>query len=220
MATTIQDVLRVDFALTGVLLLGNLDEIEAFKTQVNADIVVTDKGPLNLGKRIVLGRERVSLDSDITPTLQTLISREYPSTDDLGRFAQTIAYATNGSNLTDQQFQGYVCRIELIYIQDSGLPAVEYLANRVFAPGLQSDTGWVLRGGACRMTFEDGDDEWAILIEPRFGNENTDTVYLSVARRRDGVQLPSQDDIEMSLNDVWFQAHSFLDRLDEVSNSA
>ena len=113
-----------------------------------------------------------------------------------------------------------MCRVDLIYDQDSGLPAATYLANRLFAPFLQSHAGWDLREGSCRMIFKEGENQWAIFVEPRFGSEETNTVYLSVARRRDGELIPDQRQIEKTLQEVWIQAQDFLNRLDEESSSA
>ena len=70
MATTILDVLKVDFALGGVMLLGNPEEIEAFRSVVDADAVVTDKGTFSLGKQITLGGERIVLETEIFPSIR------------------------------------------------------------------------------------------------------------------------------------------------------
>lgn len=70
------------------------------------------------------------------------------------------------------------------------------------------------------MIFKEGENQWAIFVEPRFGSEETNTVYLSVARRRDGELIPDQRQIEKTLQEVWIQAQDFLNRLDEESSSA
>ncbi len=215
MATTIIDVLKVDFALGGVMLLGNPEEIEAFRSVVDADAVVTDKGTPSLGKRITLGRERIVLETEIFPSIGTTIGREYPVRDDLSRLAEVVRHAIAQTNLSDQQLQGSVCRIDVIYEQDSGLPAAGYLAKRIFLPGLQTHAGWALKGGFCRIVFVEGEKQWGISIEPRFGNEETTTVFLSVSRYMNEQQLPAENGIEDSLQEVWGQAHDFLNRLDE-----
>ena len=220
MGTKILDVLKVDLAFAGIMLLRDVSEIEAFRRSIDADAVVTDKGTFSLGKRIVLGRERILLESDISPSIQTIIGREYPTIDGLGRLAEVARCAIVETNLSDQQLQGYICRIDLIYDQDSGLPAATYLANRLFAPDLQSYEGWDLREGSCRMIFAEGENQWAIFVEPRFGNEETNTVYLSVARRMDEQSIPEQSQIEETLREVWIKAQDFLNRLDEEIGSA
>ncbi len=220
MATRIVDVLKVDLAFAGIMLLRDFDEVESFRRSIDADAVVNDKGPLSFSKRILLGRERIILESDITPSFQTTLSREYPTFDGLGRLAEVARCAIVETNLSDQQLQGYICRIDLIYDQDSGLPAATYLANRLFAPNLQCYEGWDLREGSCRMIFAEGENQWAIFVEPRFGNEETNTVYLSVARRMDEQSIPEQSQIEETLREVWIKSQDFINRLDEEIGSA
>ena len=214
MAATNLDILKVEFALGGVMLLGNVEEIEAFRSVINADLVVTDKGPFNLGKRFSLGRERIVLDTDVSPSIQTIISREYPAIEDLGRLAEVTRHAITLTNLVDQQPHSSVYRIDLIYDQDSELPAVKYLADRVFAPDFQHYGGWELRGGFCRLVFADGEKQWGITVEPRFANEETTTVFLSLAQFSDENQLPSEEEIKGTLQEVWEQAQDFLRELD------
>ncbi len=220
MATSIQDVLKIDLALGGVMLLGIPEEIEAFRGVVGSDVVVTDRGAFNLGKRIALGRERILIETDITPLVQTLTGIEYPERDNLSRFAEVVRHAIENTNLSEQHLQGCVCRVDLIYDQDSGLPATEYLANKMIVSSLQAHAGWVLKGGSCRVTFAEEEKQWVITVEPRFGSEETNTVFLSVARYRSEQHLPEMGDIEEILQEVWDQAHSFLKRLDEESNHA
>ena len=215
MATTILDVLKVDLALGGVMLLSNAEEIEAFRGLVDADAVVTDKGPLNLGKRIALGRERIVLETDFSTSIQTIVSKEYPAREDLGRLAEVTTHAIAQTNLLDQQPQNSVYKVDLIYDQDSGLPAAKYLANQMFATEIHRHAGWELRGGFCRIVFADGEKQWGISIEPRFANEVTNTVFLSVARFSNELQLPDEGEIGESLQEVWCKAHDFLNQLDE-----
>lgn len=197
------------------MLLGNAEEIEAFRNVVNADVISTDKGTLNLGKRIMLGRERITLDTDISPSIQTTISREYPSREDLGRLAEVASHATSETKLFDQEPLSSVYKIDLIYDQDSGTPAARYLANRVFASGLQHHAGWELKGGFCRIVFADAESQWGISLEPRFGNEETTTVFFSIARYSNLQRLPTEGEIEDSFQKVWDHAHDLLNRLDE-----
>ena len=214
MATTILDVLKVDLVLGGVMLLGNAEEIDAFRNVVDADVVVTDKGPFNLGKRFLLGRERIVLDTDVSPSIQSIISKEYPEREGLDRLAEVAVHAIAHTSLLDQQPHSSVYRIDLIYNQDSELPAVKYLADRIFDADLKRYRGWELRGGFCRLVFVDGEKQWGITVEPRFANEETTTVFLSVAQFRDENQLPGSGEINETLQEVWEQAHEFLNRLD------
>ena len=219
MSTTILDILKLDLALAGTMLLRDPAEIEEFRRSVNADAVVTDRGPLNLGKRVLIGKERILLESDISPSIQTIISREYPTAGDLDRLAEVVNCAIEATDLREQQLQGYVCKVDLIYDQDSGMPAATYLANRLFAPDLQSHSGWHLKEGSCRMLFSQGETQWAIFVEPRFGSEETSTVYLSVGQRRDGNRFPDERQIAKILREVWNEALSFMNRLDGESGS-
>lgn len=214
MATTVLDVLKVDLVLGGVMLLGNAEEIEAFRGVIDADLVVTDKGPFNLGKRFSLGRERIILDTDVSPSIQTIISREYPKREDLDRLAEVTRHAIVHTNLLDQQPHSSMFRVDLIYDQDSGFPAVRYLADRIFAAGLQDYKGWDLRGGFCRLVYSVGDVQWGISAEPRLANEETSTVFLSFAQFKDENQLPSEEEIKATLQEVWEQAQEFLKGLD------
>lgn len=215
MVTTILDVLKVELVLDGVMLLLNPEEIEAFRSVVDADVVVTDKGAFNLGKRFTFGRERIVLDTDMSSSVQTTLSREYPVETDLGRLTEVAGHAITQSNLLDQQPQGSVYRIDLIYDQDSGLPAAKYLANKLFTAEVHSHAGWELQGGFSRIVFADGDRQWGVSVEPRFGSDVTNTVYLSLARFSKELRLPNEGEIGVVLEEVWCRAHDFPNQLDE-----
>ncbi len=215
MATTILDVLKVELVLGGVMLLLNPDEIEAFRSVVDADVVVTDKGAFNLGKRLTFGKERIVLDTDMSPSVQTIISREYPVEEDLNRLAEVTRHAIAQTNLLDQQPQSSVYRIDLIYDQDSGLPAAKYLANQLYSAELYRHEGWGVEGGFSRIVFTEGENKWGVSIEPRFSSDVTNTVYLSFARFSKVTQLPDDGEIRGSLGEVWCKAHDFLIQLDQ-----
>ena len=222
MAVEVQDVLKANIVLLGVeLLTSGPEELDAFRDAVDTEVGIAPNlvlgGPLpniEASGTLTLNRDRIVVE--ISPSRST-IAREYPSFEDLGRLAEVAGYAIAETDLGDRRPRAFGYNIELVYDQDSGLPAVRYLADRLFAAEISSNEGWQLIGGAGRLVFEDENGKPRnITIEPRFDDRAPTKISMILNVHENEQRLPAEDEIKNSLEETWRQAHEFVNRLDEI----
>lgn len=218
MVAEVQDVVKTNLVLVGVGLLSELEDFKSFSDAVGTDVVVSGGGiilemPTSIpepGRTLSLNRDRIVLDLAVS---RSVISREYPAYHDLGRLAEVAGYAiTRTSSKKPLRAFGY--NIELVYNQTSEGSALEYLGKGLFSPDLQGNVGWKLLGGAGRLIFEENGARWLATIEPRFNDDSSSRVFLSLNLHRSDPGYPEESEIEASLQQVWDQAHSFVELLD------
>ena len=222
MAATRKEVLKANIVLVGVGLLGTQESLDAFSGSVDSDIVpagaglITNvpAGTLEPGYALSLNRERITLE--LSPS-RSAINRDYPSgKNDLCTLAEIAGLAIESTSPDTARAVGY--NIELIYDQDSGTPASQYLAQRLFNADLISSDTWRLVGGAGRIIFDENGHSWRISIEPRFNDETSSRVFLSLNLHIGKDHLPEEREIEQYLRSAWDQAHNFADLLDARSS--
>ena len=221
MTVTIQDVLKANLVLVGISLLNKPADLEKFKDTVDSEVVGRALIP-NISSSVAeaarvftLQKDRISLD--LSPS-RSVISRDYPQKDNLDRLARVAALAISNTDLEGRTSQAFGYNIELVCEQDSGRPAFAYLAERLFAPNFSANEGWKLVGGAGKLLFESNGKRWLVSVEPRFGEEASERIFLSLNLHIGGGGLPNEAEITNSLLETWEQAHSFLSRLDERHN--
>ena len=220
MAVEVQDVLKANFVLVGVGLLSNrLEELDAFRDAVDTEVRLGSNMALGFplsnvepAGTLTLSRDRIVVE--ISPSGST-IAREYPSYEDLARLAEVAGYAIAKTDFGDQRPRAFGYNIELVYDQDSGLPAVQYLGDRLFAAEISGHEGWQLIGGAGRLIFDEGGKPRNITIEPRFDDRAPTKIFMSLNVHENEQRLPNEDEIRNSLEETWRQAHEFVERLDE-----
>ena len=220
MAVDVQDVLKANLVLVGVGLLSNrLEELDAFRDAVDTEVSMGSNMALGLplpgvepAGTLTLSRDRIVVE--ISSSGST-IAREYPSYEDLARLAEVAGYAIAKTDLGDQRPRAFGYNIELVYDQDSGLPAVQYLGERLFAAEISSNEGWKLIGGAGRLIFDEGGKLRNITIGPRFDDRAPTKISMSLNVHENERRLPDEDEIRNSLEETWRQAHEFVERLDE-----
>lgn len=220
MAASVQDVLKANLVLVGVGLLSKSEEHTAFVNAVEADVVVSGTGiALGIpaiapesGRRLTLNRDRITLE--LFPS-RSVIEREYPTLEELGRLAQVAGFAIAKTNLSGQGLQAFGFNIELVYNQTSGDSALRYLGQRLFAPVFPGNTGQILVGGAGRLIFEDGEGRWTVTVEPRFGDEAETRVFMSLNLHIVSQKFPEEAEVKSSLEKAWHKAHSFVEHLDQ-----
>ena len=190
----------------------------AFRSAVGSEVVVTVPPPTNIpsgitgpGVSFTMNRERISIE---TSPLRSAIKRDYPSSDNLAQLAQVAGFAIINTDLADQKPRAFGYNIELVYDQDSGLSAFRYLAGRLFtsSPFIIEEGQFV--GGAGRLIYEMRGKRWTIAIEPRFRDNETTRIFLTLNLHSDEQRLPDEEEINVSLQEAWEQAHSFAKRLD------
>lgn len=219
MAVEVQDVLKANFVLVGVGLVTKPEELDAFRDAVDTEVEI---GPnlflggslpsIEAGGTVTLNRDRIVLNLSSSGST---IAREYPSRDDLARLAEVAGYAIAETDLGDRLPRAFGYNIELVYDQDSGLSAVQYLGDRLFAAEISGHEGWQLIGGAGRLIFDEGGKPRNITIEPRFDDRAPTKIFMSLNVHENEQRLPNEDEIRNSLEETWRQAHEFVERLDE-----
>ena len=121
------------------------------------------------------------------------------------------------SNLDEHEIRAFGYNVDLVYQQDSGLSAAEYLSMRIFKGNLPRNEKWTLKGGSAKMTFGNGDRDLNVTIAPRFNDLGTDKVFLGVNLHSTEQRLPEKKDgVQYSLEEAWDEAEQFVRHLDEI----
>lgn len=214
----VQDVLQASLALVGVELLGSDEERERFVQGAGTDVagaiagiglplipgLTTRSRDLELGQSLRLDRDRIELE---IVDDRTVIGIKYPSKDKLARLAEIATLAIKSSDISDHDLKGVGFNLEAVYELTSGSTAYEFLAERVFAPGLFQASGYSLRGGSARLHFTRGSEIWNITLEPRFNNPEESRLFASFNLHQNTNRMPKTDSIKPTLESVWDQAH-------------
>ena len=220
MAVTTPEVVKASIVLAGLRLLNAPEEFEAFRGVIATDVQISGAGlATNIQSGITepqvaltLNRDRITLE--LSPS-RSAINRDYPLREDLPRLAEVAGQAISNTSEEEQELRAFGFNIELVFDQDSDIPAFGYLSRRLFdVDGLGSE-GWQFIGGAGKLIFNDGGRRWTIGLEPRFGDETESRVFLSINLHKAGQTLPVEDEIRDSLEEVWDKVHDFVQRLDE-----
>ena len=206
--------------LVGVNLLNTPEQLNAFRRIVGAEVAPmpgmafnTDlqTGTTEPGRAFVLNRDRITLN---LYNSRSIIKRDYPQESDFARFAQVVGYAINQTGAAGRIPSAFGYNFDLVYEQDTGLPAFRYLASHLFADHLLGSEGWHLVGGSGRVVFGDNEKTWTIAIEPRFNDPDTTRLFLSLNMHINKSQSPSEKEITMAIEEALTQAYSFMVRLD------
>lgn len=212
MSTEIQDVLKACLILVGVDLLNTPESINSFRTSIDSEISlrIVPGTPSN-GRMITLPKHRISLSLE---SGRSILEREYPSHTDLAMLASVAHKAVYHTNLEGHDLRAFGFNIELVYHQDSGLPAAKYLSNRIFRNDFPGSDSWNLHGGSAKITFSNEARYWNVTIEPRFNDPETSRVFLALNLHRPDQRLPEEREIRDSLEETWDEAMKFVKHLD------
>ena len=218
MAVTIEDVIEANLILVGVSLVNTSEELSAFRKDVGTEVVRAETG---FGAEVIdrthtLNRDRIRVVG--TPDRSAIV-RDYPAERDLERLAQVAEMAIANTDLNEQALKALGYNIELVYEPDSKELAIKYLADRLFMPHLLQDGGWRLFGGAGRLFFEKDERFWQVRLEPRFNDDATTKIFVSMNLHQSGADLhfPTEGDIRNSLKLLWAEAHNLVNQLDGSS---
>ena len=219
MAVDLLDVVSSNLVLIGTGLLNHENEIERFKTAFDLDMrleigVVANAvtGTTEQSRTFTLNRERISLNLSSS---RSTITREYPTRSEFTRFAEVVTLAIDCSEVDRRSPRTFGYNIEMVFGQDTGLPAVRYIGERLIGPDHLGESGWELTGGAGRVSFNSAGGRRNFVVEPRFGDEETSRLFLSVNLHQQETNLPEQDEITKTLESLWSEAIAFVERLDQ-----
>ena len=218
MATTLVDVVSINLVLVGIGLLRSAEEAEHFKNSLDLDLRLeigivanAQTGITEPSRTFTVSRERLSLNLSAS---RSAIAREYPERVDLTRLAQVATQALGSTDLDGQQLQAYGYNIEMVFDQTSDERAFLYIGNRLFGYRPGSEGHWTFEGGAGRLVFSDTVGRRTFALEPRFNDESTSRVFLSLNLHKNDQTIPGQDEIKNSLDSIWSEAEEFMRQLD------
>lgn len=220
MTVNVQEVLVVDVVLAELQLLRNEKEIfacsEAMEAEIVTDGIVLATQPRAAapvqGQVLRFRRDRMTVE---TSAARTRIAREYPAgIEDVGLVSRLIAQAIEATDLEGNAPAAFGFNIQIVYDQDSGEPATHYLGRRLFHPAENLRENWVKVGGFGKLIFQEGNRRWTIALEPRMQDPNTTKVFLDVNLHVPEARLPSLDDVDSLLREVWSRAHSLIEAID------
>ncbi len=216
------EVVSANLVLVGVNLLKQTEEFERFSRELDVDLVdlrvevglITNipSGQTEQSRTITLDRERISLN--MSPS-RSSITRAYPSVQDLDRLAKVSALAIESTVLIDQVPKAFGYNIEVVFDQDSGQPAIQYIGKRLFGHQSLGEVGWELIGGTGQLVFADAQSRWTINLRPRSDNPDTSKGFMSLNLHRDEQRLPNEEEIRASLIEARTKAIEIINRLDE-----
>ena len=221
MTAEVQDVIGAHLVLFAVHLFRKREEFEAFRSTAGVDVTVAQRvrqtapgGNVQQALTFTLPKERITLNVDSDGTK---ITRDYPtSQEELKRLVEVAQLAIEKSDLSDQIPHSFGVTIELVLEQDSEETAAQYLANRLFAPGLKSlGEGWPLSGGESVLEYTMASRQRYAAVEPHDDDSDTSKVYLRFSEHVTEERVPSHDEMFKSLVDTWDNAQDFVHRLDK-----
>ena len=225
MATSIEDIIRVNFVLVGTPFLGDPGVVEQLRRAITGDVQVstsligdTASGMSGVGHTLELKRERITMELS---QARSVIGREYPKREDISRLAEIAWQAIEHFPKGPFQPRGIGFNIEMVLEQDSETTAFAYLSRKLFAAKTVGDETWRLVGAAGRLIFRDDRHRWTVSLEPRFNDENEQRVFLSCNLHL--MYRPTlhdefrEGDIAAYLDKVWDRTCKFVEHLDEGS---
>lgn len=221
MAISSAEILNINLVLVGVELIKTPDEINEFRNAVGVDVVIAEAGfaigapigvPVNLagGSRILsLDKDRITID---VSAQRSTIKRDYPLS--IGEIERLAEVATFAISTTESQPKAFGYNIEMVYEQDSGMPASQYLSERLFADDVPKIEDGNVLGGSGRLAFAGNGKTWRVGIEPRFNNEMDKRVFLTLNMHIDHNRFPAREEIMSSMREIEENAKSFASCLD------
>ena len=223
MPATLRDVVSANLVLVGAGLLNEPDEVERFRNELDTDLrleagLATNipSGRTEPSRTLTLNRERIALSLSSS---RSTIAREYPDKSDLARLAQIATLAIGNTSWVDQTIQAFGYNIEMVFDQSSGQPAIRYIGERLFGQQSFGKAGWDPSGGTGQLVFIGDDGQWTITIRPQLGDNATTRVLLALNLHKDEQRFPDENEISTSLEMIWNEAVSFVNRLDELGTS-
>ena len=223
MAVQVYDIVSANLVLVGIRLLDTPAEFEKFAEALDADLQAELGISANVAggmpeptRKVTLSRDRIVLT--MSPS-RTSLDKEYPSrenpTGDFARLAEVAQCAIASTVLESNRPAAFGYNLEAVFDQDSGQPALHYLGNRLFGPYSPGKAGWGLLGGTGQLIFADPRNrQWTITARPRSNDEREHRVVLGLNLHLRDQPLPTAEEIQTALAEVWQEANDFMERLD------
>lgn len=219
MTATLEDTLNANLVFIGVELLNDMDAFERFRKELAPDLrleaglVATNDLSVapEPSRSLILGRDRLRLTLHAS---RSTIAREYPDDAGLDRLAEVACRAIEPTKSEGKEPRAFGYNMEMVFNQDSGQPAIQYIGSRMFGSLLSEDPERDFVGGTGQLILENADGRWTISIEPRFSDFDTSRVFLSLNLHKQEQRFPDEAEIRTTLEKVQQEALAFMDRLE------
>lgn len=217
-----ETVLRVDTTLAGLEALRNDSEVSAFE-EAAGTVVVSEGVGLRLtisagqaspapGRLLRLPRERLVLE---TSNRWTRVSMEYPGgVEEVAGIGLTLVRACDATALENATPTAFGFNIEMVYDQDSGETAIQYLGRRLLRTPVGLVEGETRFGGSARIVLPEAESRLSVVIEPRHQSLDTPKVFLAMNQHFEGGRVPSADEMTERMSALWKRASAFATDLD------
>ncbi|MDE2817829.1 MAG: hypothetical protein OXK81_14190 [Chloroflexota bacterium] len=217
MVASISHVLKTNVVALGIDPLATDEARAAFVEAVQSEVVpqlvafaAPSGGPPIQGQALQLAQDRITVESS---QLRFVVEREYPEKESLDRIAELAGMAFSYPDLNGTDTANFGFNVELVFDQDSGDTALEYLAKRIFSNN-PNIPGWELAGGAGKMVFLEGGNQWNVTIEPRFNDANTSKVFCSINLHLGERPIPDREELLNCLALTWDHTMQFVEAID------
>ncbi len=219
MAVQVQDVVNASVVLLGIEVLKSQDELKVFQDLVGTEVNRVEGIAMGLQgahleaiRKYELPKDRITLE---TSSGRSTIQREYPNTTDLPRFCEIVSFAIKHDVVQAQTLQALGYNVVLVYELESGEAAHQYLGHRLFKTRHLENEDMKLVGGSGHVALDSPNGRWTVQVEPRFGDEQTPKVYMSVNYHKQVPQLPTLDEVNENVREAWDMSIDFATRIDQ-----
>ena len=158
---------------------------------------------------LILDRERIQI---AVQESQLIISRDYPSVEDLSTLANISAITLR---FFDQPIEAIGYNVDLVLEQNSGQSAERYLGERLFSHKELGDGAWPLWGGSGTMIFGNSRERKSFTIAPRLDDDKTTRVFVEANYHVSGRQILHEAEMSESLATIWRDVFGVMELIDE-----
>lgn len=224
MSTNLREIINVSMVLLNHDLLDDNAKIQEFQQAVDVDVRLEGGMAANVAtgethpNRILhLDRDRIALNMSKP---RSVITKEFPAPtsldEDLSRFAEVAEQAFIIADLSKEVQYDFGYNADIVFDQDSGQTALEFLGERLLNHSIFSGVGRQFVGGACRVTVKDEHGrQWNYTLEPRAGDLRRRRVFVGTNLHNDQRRLPDKREITDAIGEVVNSVKDLMRRLDE-----
>ena len=134
--------------------------------------------------------------------------------EELSRFAEVAEQAFTITGLPKEIRYDFGYNADVVFDQDSGQTALEFLGERLLNHSIFSEAGRQFVGGACRVTVTDEHGQWNYTLEPRSGDLQRRRVFVGTNLHNDQQRLPGKEEISNAIGEVVNSVEDLMRRLD------
>ncbi len=216
MDSLVQDVLNASMVFAGIELMNRPDARDKLESAAGTEVVgldvgfsVADGGAPEPSRRLVLQRDRISLDLSST---RSSVAIEYPNRDFV-QLAKVVDIALSNTD-SGQQLGPYGYNMALVLNTGLDEPAVSFLGNSLFHTQLFQQPQWNRVGGYGTQIFTDGSRQWTFRVEPRPINDNNSRrLFMAINVHIDDAGRPTEEEIRRGFIEILSNAEQFVSQL-------